>query len=217
MKRILPLVLSSLVLASCGGGGSNGFTPTPELQALADCTGLSIEELGEIYGELYQLITALGGTIPPGDIYAYDTGVYTIPLTIGTLTGVIAPAPDLIDGLGVGELATATLELNGGLAGSSATGEGSLTFARSSATIYNVSGNGELLDGTCQFTFSGLNFTTDDGAIPFGTITFTVTAPEGTLNGTVTLNGTNTARVVATFDGSTVIFFIDLITYEITF
>jgi hypothetical protein len=218
MKRILPLLLSTVLLVSCGSGDS--FTPTPELQALADCTGLSLEELGEIYGEVLDLLDSIGGVIPPNATYDIADGDYTITLSIGTIAGVISSPDSLVDGLGVGESATATWALNGGLAGAPAvTGEGSFTVARPNADVFNVSGNGATTDGTCDFDFPTLNLSTDidSGLGPVGTITFTVTAPEGTLDGTMTFNGSTQARVVADFDGSTYTFFIDLVTFEITF
>jgi hypothetical protein len=219
MKRILPLVLAALALVSCGGSGSD-FTPTPELQALADCTGLSLEELGEIYGEVLDLLDSLGGVIPPNATYDIGNGDYTITLSFGTIAGVVSSPNVLIDGLDVGESATATWELNGGLAGAvQVTGEGSFTVARPTSTTFNVSGNGHTIDGTCDFNFSSLNFSTTVGAGPVGTINFVVTAPEGVLDGTMVFNGSTVARVVAEFDGDgkTYGFYIDLITYEITF
>jgi len=217
MKRILPLLLSALVLVSCGGSGST-FTPTPELQALADCTGLSLEELGEIYGEVLDLLDSIGGIIPPNATYNIANGDYTITLTFGTIAGVVSSPNNLIDGLGVGETATATWDLNGGLAGAAAvTGEGSFTVARPTATTFNVSGNGHTIDGTCDFVFSSLNLSTTVGVGPVGTINFVVTAPDGTLDGTMTFNGSTVARVIADFDGGTYAFYINLITYEITF
>ncbi|HEX5137084.1 MAG TPA: hypothetical protein VFY93_08940 [Planctomycetota bacterium] len=216
MKRILPLLLSALVLVSCGSGDS--FTPTPEQQALADCTGLSLEELGEIYGEVLDLLDSLGGVIPPNATYDIANGDYTIALSFGTLAGVVSSPNNLVDGLGVGETATATWALNGGLAGApTVTGEGSFTVARPTSTTFNTSGTGQTVDGTCSFDFSGLNLSTTVGAGPVGTINFVATAPEGTLDGTITFNGSTVARVIADFDGKTYAFYIDLITYEITF
>ena len=124
------------------------------------------------------------------------------------------------DGLGVGETATATWALNGGLAGAPAVvGDGSFTVARPSSDVFNVSGTGELSDGTCLLDFTGLNLSTDidSGLGPVGTIMFTVSSPAGMIDGTTTFNGTTVARVVADFDGATVVFFIDLVTYEVSF
>jgi len=216
MKRILPLLLSTLVLASCTSG--SGFKPTPELQALADCTGISLEKLGAIYGEILDLMDSIGGVIPPGDTYDIANGNYTITVSFGSIAGVVSSSDSLIDGLGVGESATATWALNGGLAGAAqVTGEGTFTVARPSASIFNVSGSGATTDGTCQFDFSGLNFSTVVGGGPVGTITFTMTSPDGTINGTMTFNGGTVARVVATYNGDTVVFNIDLITYAVSF
>jgi len=218
MKRILPLVLSALVLASCGGSGS--FTPTPELLAVSNCSGVSLEDLGEIYGGVLDLLDSLGGVIPPNATYDIANGDYTITLSFGTIAGVVSSPNNLVDGLGVGETATATWLLNGGLAGlPTITGEGSFTVARPTSTTFNTSGDGHTVDGTCDFIFSSLNLSTTVGSGPVGTINFVATSPEGSLDGTIVFNGSTLAHVVATFDGDgkTYGFYINLITYEITF
>lgn len=217
MKRLLPILLSTFVLlAGCGSGDS--FNPSPELQAAADCTGLSLENLVVVYGAVLDLLDEIGdGTIPPNATYNIATGAYTITLTIGDLAGVVSSAFNLNDGLGVGESATAIWELNGGLAGAEVTGEGTFTVARATATNYTVSGLGGLLDTACQFDYSSLNFAVSTTAGLTGTIVFDATTPGGVLDGTMTFNASPNARVVATFDGVSYTFFIDLITFEPVF
>lgn len=213
MKRLLPLLLSALVLVSCGSGDS--FNPSAELQAAADCTGLSLEDLVAIYNSVIDLLDEIGdGVIPPNATYNIATGAYTITLTIGDVTGTVSSAFNLNDGLGVGESATAIWDLNGGLAGAEVTGEGTFTVARATATSYTVSGLGGLLDAACQFDFSSLNFAVTTVTGLTGTIVFEGTTPDGTLDGTMTFNGSPTARIVATFDGVSYTFFIDLATFE---
>lgn len=218
MKRLLPLFLSTLVLfAGCGSGDS--FNPSPELQAAADCTGVSLENLVVIYSAVLDLLDEIGdGVIPPNATYNIATGAYTITLTIGDLAGVVSSAFNLNDGLGVGESATATWQLNGGLAGApTLTAEGSFTVARATASNYTVSGTGGLLDTGCQFDFSSLNFAVSTTAGLTGTIVFDTTTPDGVLDGTMTFNAQPTARVVATFDGVSYTFSIDLVTFEPVF
>jgi hypothetical protein len=218
MKRLLPILLSTFVLlAGCGSGDS--FNPSPELQAAADCTGLSLENLVIIYSSVLDLLDEIGdGTIPPNATYNIATGAYTITLTIGDLAGVVSSAFNLNDGLGVGESATATWALNGGLAGApTLDAEGSFTVARATASSYTVSGIGGLLDTGCQFDFSSLNFAVDTAVGLTGTIVFDATTPGGVLDGTMTFNASPNARVVATLDGVSYTFFIDLITFEPVF
>ncbi len=216
MKRLLPLLLSTLVLfAGCGSGDS--FNPSAELLAAAQCTGLSLEDLVEVYNETLDLLDSIGGVIPPNMTYNIATGAYTITISLGDIAGIVSSPNNLADGLGVGETATATWDLNGGLAGAGeVTAEGSFTVARATATNYTVSGQGGTADGTCQFDFSSLNFAvnTTSGLGPVGTIVFEGTTPDGTLDGTMTFNGGDTARIVATFDGVSYTFFLDLLTFE---
>jgi hypothetical protein len=215
MKRILPLLLSTLVLVSCGG--SDGFTPTPEQQALADCTALDLGHLGLVYGEILNLFEAIPGA-PVGGTYDIANGDYTLTLSVGAVAGVVSSTDQINDGIDVGESATATWALNGGLAGApTVTGEGSFTIARPSSTTFNVSGNGEVIDGTCDFTFTNLSFTITSTAGLTGTVLFTVDAPQGTITGTMTFNGSDFARVVADLAGVTYTFYIDLVTYEVSF
>jgi len=216
MKRILPLVLSSLALASCGSG--NGFKPTAVQQALADCTGLDLDHLGEIYGEVLHLFEVIPGA-PLGGTYDINNGSYTLTISLGTITGVVSSNDKIDDGIDVGESATATWQLNGGLAGAAVvTGEGSFTVARPAATVFNVSGNGGILDDTCEFTFTNLSFAVSTVSGLQGTILFTVDAPQGTLDGTITIfAGNNSARVAATVDGDSFVFYIDLVTFTVSF
>ncbi|MCK6459349.1 MAG: hypothetical protein L6Q95_05585 [Planctomycetes bacterium] len=215
MKRILPLLLSALALVSCGSGDS--FTPTADQQALADCTAIDLQHLGLVYGEVLNLFEAIPGA-PAGGTYDIVDGDYTLTTPSGAVAGVVSSTDVITDGIDVGESATATWALNGGLAGApTATGEGSFTIARPSSTTFNVSGNGEVIDGTCDFTFTNLSFTVTAAAGLQGTVLFTVDAPPGTLTGTMTFNGSDTARVVAEFDGVTYTFYIDLVTYEVSF
>ena len=214
MKKLLPLLLSTCILvAGCGSGDS--FNPSPELQAAADCLGLSLEDFALIYNNVLELLDQIGdGVIPANMTYTIATGAYTMDLAIGDITGVVTSAANLNDGLDVGESATATWELNGGLAGVEQTGEGSFTVARATASRYTVSGFGGLLDGTCEFEYSSLNFTFDTPTGLTGTMLFDATTPDGVLDGTITFNGSPTARIVATFDGVSYTFFIDLATFE---
>lgn len=215
MKRLLPILLPALLLApGCGSGDS--FNPSPELLAAGECAGLSLENLVQIYNNVLELLDQIGdGTIPANMTYNIANGVYTMDLALGDVGGVVTSAFNLNDGLGVGESATATWELNGGLAGVAVTGEGSFTVARSTASTFNVSGFGGMVDGTCEFDFSSLNFsvTTGTGG-PVGTIVFEATTPDGILDGTMTFNAGSTARIVATFDGVSYTFLIDLVTFE---
>lgn len=216
MNRLLPLFLSTLVLVACGGSGDS-FTPTPEQAALAECTSMDLSHFAEIYGDLLDLFETIPGA-PPGGTYDIVDGDYTLTLSIGTLAGVVSSTDVITDGIDVGEAATASWELNGGLAGASApTGEGTITIARPSSTQFNVSGSGEILDGTCNFDFSNLSFTVTAAAGLQGTILFTVTAPDGTITGTMTFNGSDIARVVATLDSVAYTFFINLVTFEVSY
>ncbi len=214
MKRLLPLLLSTLVLVTgCGSGDS--FNPSVELQAAADCAGLSLENLVIIYNSLIDLLDEIGdGVIPPNATYDIATGAYTITLTIGDVAGTVSSPNNLNDGLGVGESATATWDLNGGLAGAEVTGEGTFTVARSTATNFTVSGLGGLLNPDWEFDISSLNFAVSSATGLTGTIVFEGTTPDGVLDGAMTFTGQPTARVVATFDGVSYTFFIDLVTFE---
>jgi len=218
MKRLLPLLLATLVLfAGCGSGDS--FNPSPELLAAAQCLGLSLEDLVDVYVGVLDLLGSIGGVIPPNMTYNIATGAYTITLGIGDLAGIVSSPNNLADGLGVGETATATWELNGGLAGApTLTAEGSFTVARATATNFTVSGIGGSADGTCEFDFSSLNFAVNESvsAAPTGTIVFEATTPDGVLDGTMTFTNASptVTRVVATFDGVSYTFFIDLLTFE---
>jgi hypothetical protein len=215
MKRTLSLLLGAFALASCGGSGSS-FHPTPEQQALADCTGLDLGHLGQVYGEVLALFETIPGA-PTGGTYDILNGNYTLTTTIGGVAGVVSSSDVIDDGIDVGESATATWALNGGLAGTTVTGDGVFTIARPSTVLFNVSGNGGILDGTCEFTFTNLSFSVSATGGLTGTILFTADAPQGTLTGTMTFNGTNTARVAATMDSVDFVFYIDLVTLTVTF
>ncbi|MFI5402083.1 MAG: hypothetical protein ACHQ1G_04030 [Planctomycetota bacterium] len=216
MKRLLPLLLSACLLVSCGSGDS--FNPSVELQAAAECTGLSLENLVTIYNSIIDLLDEIGdGTIPPNMTYDIATGAYTITLTIGDVAGTVSSAFNLNDGLGVGESATAIWQLNGGLAGGGVTAEGSFTVARATATSYTVSGIGGTAETNCDFDFTSLNFAVTTTTGVNGTIVFEATTPDGVLDGTMTFNGSQYAGIVATFDGVSYQFLIDLATFEPVF
>jgi len=215
MKRALCLLLPALLLAACAG--SDSFTPTPEQEALANCTALDLSHFAIVYGDVLDLFEAIPGA-PPGGTYDIVDGDYTLATTLGAMVGVVSSADVITDGIDVNESATATWELNGGLAGAAApTGEGTITVARPSASVFNISGDGGLLDGTCEFTFTNLSFTVSATLGLQGTVLFTVDAPQGMLSGTMTFNGSDTARVVATLSGITYTFYINLITFQVTY
>jgi hypothetical protein len=214
MKRILTLFLLALPLGGCGG--SDGFTPSPELLAAAECVGLSLEDLNEIFGEVTDLLNSIGGVIPPNMTYDIATGDYTITLSFGTLAGTVVSPDDLDDGLGDGESATAPWALNGGLAGvATVTGEGSITMARSTATNFTVSGNGAVTDGTCVLDSPAFNLAVNTASTlgPVGTLNFTGTTPGGVITGLMTFDGSDLARITSQFAGEAVTFYLDLDTF----
>jgi hypothetical protein len=215
MKRMLSLLLVlPLLLCSCGSDGD--FVPSAELVAAAQCLGISLEDLAEMYDEVVGMIGSLGGVLPANVNYDYNTGVYTITASFGTISGVVTSLDDLDDGLGVPESATATWE-TGSLAGAPAFGaSGTFTVVRPSTPQINISGTGMIVDGTCAFDMTALNLSENNtstlGAV--GTFAFSSTVPEGVLAGTMIFNGTSTALVDATFDGEDVSFYFNLDTFE---
>lgn len=222
MRRILSVFLA-LALVACAEGqcvsivGACGGGIDPETLAraqAAQCTSLSFEDLDEISGEVVELLLSIGGVIPPNATYSIATGDYTITLSIGLLAGIVTSSDDLSDGIGPGEAATATWELNGGLAGT-ARGEGVFTLARTSTTDFTVGGDGSTSHGTCEFDFTSINlaFDTASSLGPIGNIAFTGTSGGSPISGNIVLDGSDTALVSSRFDGKVLAFTIDLDTF----
>jgi len=212
MKRaiLLPLLLS-LALGACSSDEIAALSP--DLLQIAQCTGTSLEELDNIFSEVVGLLGAIGGTLPANVTYDDVTGVYTINSIAGPITGVVSSVDDISDGVDENESATATWDLNGGLAGSGGViGTGSFTVNRPDANTVAVTGSGGLANGDCTFDITSFSLSIDLDAEggPAGTLDFDATADGETLDGTMSFDGSDIANVTGNFNGGLVGFLIDL-------
>ena len=214
MKRVflIPLLILPLALGACSSDDVINAL-SPDLLQVAQCTGSSLEELDVIFSEVIGLLGAIGGTLPGNVTYDDMTGDYTIDSSLGPITGVVSSTFDISDGVDPGESATATWDLNGGLAQTGGVvGTGTFTVTRPDADTIQVTGGGGLDSGACDFTINSFNLTIDLAAEggPTGTLGFDATVNGETLDGTMSFDGSDIADVLGTFKGATVNFNIDL-------
>lgn len=213
MKRVflLPLLILPLALGACSSDDVINAL-SPDLLQVAQCTGTSLEELDVIFSGVVGLLGAIGGTLPGNVTYDDMTGDYTIDSVSGPITGVVSSTFDISDGVDPGESASATWDLNGGLAQTGVLGSGTFTVSRPDANTIQVTGSGGLDSGACAFTVNSFNLTINLAAEggPTGTLAFDATADGETLDGTMTFDGSDIARVLGTFQGATASFSIDL-------
>lgn len=214
MKRefLIPLLILPLILGACSSDEIIAAL-SPDLLQVAQCTGTSLEELDVIFSEVVGLIGSIGGTLPGNVTYDDMSGDYTISSVAGPITGVVSSTFDISDGVDPGESATATWDLNGGLAGTGGViGTGSFTVVRPDANTVQVTGGGGLENGGCAFNVNSFSLTIDLGAEggPTGTLDFDATVDGETLDGTMNFDGSDIARVLGLFKGGSVSFFIDL-------
>jgi len=116
----------------------------------------------------------------------------------------------------VNESATATWDLNGGLAGSGGViGTGAFTVNRPDADTLVVTGTGGLENGDCTFDITGFSLSIDLAAEggPAGTIDFDATVDGETLDGTMSFDGSDIANVAGNYKGALVNFLLDLNTF----
>ena len=215
MKRaiLLPLFLS-LALGACSSDEIAALSP--DLLQVAQCTGTSLEELDTIFSEVVGLLGAIGGTLPANVTYDDVSGAYTINSIAGPIEGVVSSVDDISDGVDVNESATATWDLNGGLAQTGGViGTGAFTVNRPGANTLVVTGTGGLENGDCLFDVTGFTLTIDLDAEggPAGTLDFDATADGETLDGTMSFDGSDIANVSGNFKGALVNFLLDLNTF----
>lgn len=214
MKRVflLPFLILPLTLGACSSDDVI-HALSPDLLQVAQCTGTSLEELDNIFSEVVGLLGAIGGTLPGNVTYDDMTGDYTIDSVAGPITGIVSSTFDISDGVGPGESATATWDLNGGLAQAGGViGTGTFTVTRPDADTVQVTGSGGLENGDCVFAVNSFDLTIDLAAEggPTGTLAFDAIVDGETLDGTMTFDGSDVASVLGAFQGGTVNFSIDL-------
>ncbi|MFI5402082.1 MAG: hypothetical protein ACHQ1G_04025, partial [Planctomycetota bacterium] len=194
MRRTL--LLLALTFAACGGGGGSG--PGAELLAAAQCTGLGLGNLDEVFGEVTGFLAAIGGTLPPNVTYTVPD--YSITASFGTLAGSVTSGDDISDGIDPGEAASASWNLSP-LSGGTLTGNGTFSLARILTDSFHISGNGSVVDGTCVFNATNVDLDLDLGSSlgPVGSFDFNGVTPNGPILGTMTFDGSSTAQVEALF------------------
>lgn len=208
MRRILPVPM--LLLAACGGGGGSG--PSAELLAAAQCTGLSLGNLDEIFAEVTGLLAAIGDTLPPN--VTYTPPDYAITMSLGAIAGSVTSTDDISDGIDPGEAASASWNLSP-LAGGVVTGNGTFTLDRIATDFFQVTGDGSVVDGLCVFNATNVDLDIDLASSlgPVGSFHFSGVTPNGPILGTMTFDGSSVALVEATFRGVSTTFTIDLDTF----
>jgi len=199
-------LLLALLPAACGGGGSG---PSAGLLAAAQCSGLGLEDLNEIFGEVTAFLASIGGTLPPN--VTYTAPDYTITMSFGTVAGSVTSTDTISDGIDAGEGATASWNV----AGASVTGNGTFTLDRVTAQQFAVSGDGSVLDGACVFNATNVDLDIDLASSlgPVGSFDFNAVTPTGPIVGTMTFDGSDTALVQATYLGVSATFRINLNTF----
>jgi hypothetical protein len=209
MRRLL--IALSLLLAACGGGGSS---TDPNLLTAAQCSATGLADLDEVFGEVSGFLASIGGTLPPNVSYDAGTGDFSITATFGTIDGNVASADDISDGIDAGESAGATWSINP-VGGATITGSGVFNLARTSATVFGITGNGSVVDGACVFNATNTDLVLDLASAlgPVGGFDFNATTPAGPLLGSMSFDGSATAEVDAMFGGIGVTFTIDLDTF----
>ncbi len=197
-------LLLALLLAACGGGSG----PSAELLAAAQCTGLGLEDLREVFEEVTGFLASIGGTLPPN--VTYTAPDYSITMSFGTIAGSVTSPDDISDGIDAGEAATASWNLAGTVAGN-----GTFTLDRIAAQQFAVSGDGSVVDGACVFNATNVDLDIDLASSlgPVGSFDFNGVTPTGPILGTMTFDGSDTAVVDAIYLGIDVTFTIDLNTF----
>lgn len=205
MKRMF-LLLALLLATACGCGGSG---PSAELLAAAQCSGLGLEDLTEIYEEVTGFLASIGGTLPPN--VTYTAPDYSITMSFGTLAGSVTSTDDISDGIDAGEAASASWNLAGG----GVTGNGTFTLDRIATQQFAIGGDGSVLDGACVFNATNVDLDIDlaPSLGPVGSFDFSALTPTGPILGTMTFDGSDTALVEAIYLGINVTFTIDLNTF----
>jgi hypothetical protein len=209
MRRIL--LAPALLLAACGGGGSS---TDPDLLAAAQCTATGLADLDEVFSEVSGFLSGIGGTLPANVTYDDVTGDFSIAASFGTIDGNVASADDISDGIDDGESASATWSINPAV-GATLTGSGVFTLARTSASVFGITGNGSITDGACVLDATNTDLVLDllSGLGPVGSFDFNATSAVGAILGTMSFDGSDTADIAATFLGVGVTFTIDLNTF----
>jgi hypothetical protein len=209
MRRIL--LVPALLLAACGGGGSD---TDPDLLSAAQCTATGLGDLDEVFGEVSDFLASIGGTLPPNVTYSAATGDFSITASFGTIDGNVASTDDISNGIDAGESASATWSINP-LGGATITGAGVFTLARTAASVFGITGNGSITDGGCVFnaTNTDLDLDLTSGLGPAGSFNFNGTTPGGPILGSMSFDGSDTASIDAMFRGIGVSFTIDLNTF----
>ncbi|MHC4548390.1 MAG: hypothetical protein ACYTEZ_06390 [Planctomycetota bacterium] len=222
MKRTACLCLVlALALAGCSSSG-DGIPVDLDLLALAQCTGLTLSDANVIVLGILDLLGSIPGPpLPPGTTYDAGTGDYSVDLDFdddgtpdATVSGVISSPDDISDGIDPGEKANSTWNLTSG----PVMGGGVFDFDRLSATALQMTGNGSFsAQQSCDFDMpsADITFPLNDptGMGPTGSLSYTVTAPAGSISGAISFDGSSVATVNATYAGGSVTFRIDLDTF----
>lgn len=218
MKRLAVLLILILPLPMLGcGGGSSSFDPTPEQLAAALCASGSLGSLSTVFLDVFEFLGSIGsGSLPIGATYDDVTGDYSLPTSLGTITGTVSSPDDISDGIDPFESVSATWDVNGGIVvGLSLVGSGVFDVTRSTATVFDITGGGALEEPGCLFDGSTLDLTLDLNSSlgPRGSLGFSLTTAGGTYVGTMTFDGSNVARVRGTFNSVAFNFRINLDTF----
>jgi len=213
-RLVVPVLVLALV-AGCGGSGGVGL-PGFDLQALADCTGLTIAQIGAIFAMFGDLLdVAQGGSVPtvvfgPGG--GPNSFTYSASLDLDgdatfetMITGGAVFSADPTDGIDVGDTVNITVNtVNGTLL----TGNGHVGLTLIAPDTVQATPGALSLTGVggCGMDVTAMDLTVPFSgvsvAFPTGTLDFEVTALGDLLLGTITFDGSPIANVAGSVNAS---------------
>ncbi|MGQ0614972.1 MAG: hypothetical protein ACT4PV_14650 [Planctomycetaceae bacterium] len=223
VPRLAAALLALSMVTGCGGGGS--VLPDFDLQALSDCTGLTIEQIGAIFESIGDLLEVAEGGSLPNIVFGPGAGPNSFTFTMfldldgdssseTTIGGAANFSANPLDGIEVGD--TVNLQLNA-INGTALTGNGNLRLTFIAPDAVQVAPGTLSLVGTggcsMEVTAMDLTLSTSDlvAGFPTGTIDFEVGVLGDLLAATITFDGTSIANVSGLVNGlADVIFDIDL-------
>ncbi len=211
--RLVASLLSLSLVMGCGSGGD--VLPDFDLQALSDCTGLTLEQIGAIFESIGDLLeVAEGGTLP-NIVFGPGGGPNSFSFTLfldldgdtafeTSIGGAANFSADPLDGIEGGD--TVNLQLNS-INGAVLTGNGNLRLTFISPDAVQIAPGTLSLVGSdgcgMEVTAMDLTLSVSDlvATYPTGTIDFEVGVLGDLLNGTITFDGTPIANVGGLVNG----------------
>jgi hypothetical protein len=200
--------------ASCGGGGDGGGGGTSDLQALIDCTDARLKVFGDVLGLLRLLADEASGIDVP-DVTLTPTPApnqYTFNALLD-LDGDLVKETTAVGGIGFSADPTNGLEEGDRIAFQLTSLAGGPVSGNAAFQILVLAGNAVRLNpgmsnlgigSNCSLAVTAVDLTGAfvEDAIPNGTVDFTLGFGTDQLSATLSLDGTTTASVEGTLNGS---------------